>query len=83
MVVNATRSNRGYRVGPRSRGAASGLGCTPAEYMAKHGKPKTRPQQQLISHRPKAQVTWSGRNGHRVVTVTRKPQVLQLVKSRS
>ena len=82
MVINATRSKRGYRVGPRSRGAASGLGCTPSEYMAKNGKPKVRSQQQLMTHRPKAQVTFTNVRGHRVVSVKRQPEVLQLTKAR-
>ena len=83
MVINATRSRRGYRVGPRSRGAASGLGCTPAEYLAKHGAPKKRPTQQLMMRRPQATINWAVRNGHRVVNVIRPLPVMQLIKSRS
>ena len=41
-----------------------------------------KPANNIISHRPKATVTWTVRNGHRVVNVSRPVPVLQLIKAR-
>ena len=53
-----------------------------AAEVAARAEQLRKPANNIISHRPKAKVTWTVRNGHRVVNVSRPVPVMQLIKAR-
>ena len=86
MLSASKRSGR--KVGGRCRSKVLNVRTGPrrvfadAAEVAKRAEAKRRPEQQLLSVRPKPvmQVTFS--KGHKVVSLVRLPEVVQLLKSR-
>ena len=81
-------NSKGRKIGGRCRSSIIKTRTSPrrtfadAVEVALRAEARAHSNQQLMTIRPKARVSFTNANGHRVVSVKRQPEVLQLTKAR-
>jgi hypothetical protein len=80
-------SKRGRKVGGQCRSSILNVRTGPRRFFADSAEVaalanlRNKKSPEFITVRPKAVITWTEHNGHRVVDVKRLPAVVQLLKS--
>jgi hypothetical protein len=81
-------SKRGRKVGGQCRSSILNVRTGPRRFFADAAEVaamadlRNKKSSEFLAVRPKAVISWTEHNGHRVVEVKRPPAVVQLLKSR-